>query len=66
MMTMMSLFVILIVMAVKANCLIVIYRNVLMMKATTVLMLSMLDAVRKYCVSNTLEYLATFTLLYRF
>ena len=49
------LFVILIVMAVKVDCLIAIYRIVLRLKSTTVFMLSMLNAVRKYCLANTLE-----------
>ena len=47
MMIIYQLFVILIVMAVKADCLIVIYRTVLRLRTTAVFILSLLNAVRK-------------------
>ena len=56
------LFVILIVMVVKADCLIVTYRAVLRLRTTTVLVLSLLNAVRKTLI--TLQKITTFTFLY--
>ena len=58
------LFVILIVMVVKADCLNAIYRAVLRQRTTTVLLLSLLNAVSKN--SNTVKEITIHLLFFRF